>query len=40
MFPATLVLLVVVRYLFVGQVQYPGIGDGHTIGIARDILED
>ena len=40
MFPATLVLFVVVRYLFVSQVQNPGVGDGHTIGIAGNILED
>ena len=39
MFTATLVLLVVVGYLFVGQIQYSGIGDGHPISIAPDVLE-
>lgn len=40
MFPATFVLLVVVGNLRAGDAQYPGIGNGHTIGIAGNILED
>ena len=39
-FPATLVLLVVVGDLRASDAQYPGIGNGHTIGIAGNILED
>jgi len=40
MLTATLVLLIVVRDLRVCDVQNPGICDGHTIGIAGNILED
>ena len=40
MFPATLVLLIIIRDLRVSDIQNSGIGDSHTIGIARNILED
>jgi len=40
MFSATLVLLVVIGDLRVCDVQNPGVGDGHTKGIAGNILED
>ena len=40
MFSATLVLLVVIGDLFVGQIHYSGIGDGHTKDIAGNILKD
>lgn len=40
MLTATLILLVVIGYLPFSHVHYPGIGDGHTIGIAGNILED
>ena len=39
MLAAFLVHLVVIRDMSVCNIEYPGIGDGHAIGIAPDVLE-
>lgn len=39
MLAALLIYLVVIRDMSVCNIEYPGIGDGHAIGIAPDVLE-
>ena len=39
MLAALLVHLVIIRDMSVCNIEYPGIGDGHAIGIAPDVLE-
>ena len=33
------VILVVIGYFIIRDLQYPGVGDSHSVGIAGDILE-
>ena len=37
--PTTSVILVIEGNMRVCDIQYPGIGDSHTIGIASDVFE-
>ena len=39
MLAALLVYLVVIRDMSVSNIEYPGISDGHAVGIAPDVLE-
>ena len=40
MLSAISIVLVIVRDSAISHVQYPGIGNGHTIGIASDVFQD
>ena len=39
MLAALLIYLVVIRDMSVSNIEYPGISDGHAVGIAPDVLE-